>query len=331
MVKKGLFFSIDALIAVVLILSVIILVPIFTQTEKSTTQPIYFASDIIQVLSTTGLDELTDPAIQALLNTSNISDHNRSILEQVLRFKVQGKDTQAETLLNLTLGSAVPDYYHMGIWVEGYDDPIFATSQAPAQQLISSKQLISGIEKDKVIEGFSSRSFLSSISEQASAVYIYFGGYVGDGNITQLIQLPGDVGNVDAVYIELDAGSDFDITVNGAYAGSYNVSTTNQSNITAGKWQMDESYLTLFDPGNNTLQFSFHNTAQFIGGGYVKISYTSSELMVFSYSGLQKQYLPGISGIINVYDSFYVPGAVNTMDIFLHLTSNSPRSSLTSL
>ncbi|MBW2981021.1 hypothetical protein KY360_06415 [Candidatus Woesearchaeota archaeon] len=313
MVRKGIFFSLDALIAVTIILSAIILISFYYSSRVSSTQPVYFSSDLNQILSTIKLSEIDDPAVVGLLNSSNITDLDRTILEQTLRFQVGGDEELATELLNITIGGLVPDYYNMGVWIEGYEDPIYATSQEPATQLISSKQLISGIEKEKTIEGLASRAFLSNINERTTSAYAYFGGYEGDGNITKRIALPDNINSIDYVYMELDAGGEFDLYINGNMSGHY----TSGEEMQADEWEINSTYFSSFHGGENTILLKFNTSRQYVGGGYFRVDYSTSDLLLYEGNGTGRYYFPGIEGVINIYSSFYVPGSLNSMDIHL--------------
>ncbi|MBW2983808.1 VWA domain-containing protein [Candidatus Woesearchaeota archaeon] len=318
MVKKGVFFSIDALIAVIIILSAIIFISVFYINKPSTSQQVYFSSDLVQILSTMKIGEINDPAVRTMLNESNITELNRTILEQTLRFQVGGREDEASELINLTIGNLVPDYYNLGVWIEGFEEPVYATSQEPVTQLISSKQLVSGIEKEKAVEGLASRAFLSGINERTSSAYAYFGGYEGDGNITKKVTLPGGLISIDYAYMELDAGGEFDLHINGIKSGHY----TPAQDMRADEWVINSSCLSNFQEGENTIIFSFNGTKKYIGGGYLRVDYTASELILYEDIGTERYYFPGIDGIINVYSSFYVPGSLDSMNIHLHYESD---------
>ncbi|MFC1768669.1 hypothetical protein ACFLZX_02800 [Nanoarchaeota archaeon] len=314
MVKKGIFFSLDALIATFLILTVVILMSMFYTSTDVTTQPVYFSSDLVNVLSTLELREIDDPYIVNLLVSNNVTDFNRSVLEQIFRFQVEGKSGIASDLANRTIGGYVPDYYSMGIWNE--DDNIYLEGNLSSRQLISSKQLITGLEKDKVIEGYSSRAYLSNINENSDSVFTYFGGYEGDGIITKKVILPDDISSINGIYLELSAPSDFDLYINGQYAGNYSPNPVPR----ASEFFVDSSFFSLVNEGENDFRFVFNGTYKYVGGGYIKVDYTSSEIL--DNYGSQRYYFPGIAGLINVYSSFWVPGSINTMNLYLHYDSN---------
>lgn len=317
MVKKALFFSLDALIASILIISVLIVVPFFYPVKSSEPQEIYFASDMVQVLSSIRLQEVNRSEVIALLSSQNITDYNKTILEQVLRFQVEGKEDAAEHLLNLTASSLIPDYFSMGVWVEGYDDPLFTSGNRSVSELASSKQMVSGIERGRIIEGLASRVLLSNINSMSGRGYSYFGGYEGDGNITKKLALPRSITSIDSAYMEMDAGSAFDLYINGAFSGTYIPTGT----MAAAKWDINSPYLPNFSPGNNTILLAFNSSKKYVGGGYIRVDYISSEISLTNETRGKYEF-PGVDGIINIYSSIFVPGSLDALKIFLHYRSD---------
>jgi len=64
----------------------------------------------------------------------------------------------------------------------------------------------------------------------------------------------------------------------------------------------------------------------YVGGGYLKITYNTSQLAdsseAYGENAALKEMIPGIDGIVNVYSSFYVPGNLMNMSVLLHYNSN---------
>ncbi len=319
--KKGFFFSMDALIAVILALSVMALAATYYSNIQHAPQPIYHSSDIAQILSTVQLHELTRPEMVAIIG--EIEDQNRTVLEQMLQFQIEGDVQAAQDLAQVTIGSIVPGAYDMGVWIEGYDDPIYAsegssTSGSTGSHLVSVKQLVSGIEKNKDVEGVTARALLTSFDSQTNTAIVEFGGYEGDGNVTKLVVLPSSLSNVIKVKMELDGGSNFDLFINGNNAGNYNVLAGSR----AQSWELGAAQLPFFTAGNNTLVFSFANTTtRFIGGGYLKVDFATSDIVLAQQEDVKRVQLPGIDGLINVYSSFFVPGTIRNLTLRLHYNS----------
>ncbi len=342
MVKRGVFFSIDATIATVLIISVLVIIPMFYVKQEEDPQIMYFSSDIVQSLSKIKVGEIDDAAVRELLNNSNVTDYNRTIMEQVLRFKVAGDHERAEKLMNLTTRDVIPGRVNFGFWVEGYDDPVFNNTLGRVRQLISAKALVSGIEREKAIEGFTSRVFLSELDEKISAVYSYFGGYVGNGNITKKIVLPWEISSVNSFYIEMRVVQDFDLFVNNAFVGRFNATNQTAEAIPT----IIEANTSFFHAGDNYVTVAFHDIQDaYIGGGFIRVGYTTSNLYdkyeiicggygsCISYGGYEGGniitetfWLPEIDGVINLYSSFFVQGLLKSMKVYLDYAVNPAAS-----
>jgi len=117
-------------------------------------------------------------------------------------------------------------------------------------------------------------------------------------------------GNITKAEIEVVAGNDFEIVVNGnsqsTYLGSVDEFTPVSYNLP----------ITNFVSGVNSVEIKTNSTAiMHVSGGFVKITYMSG----VEYQQPIKYYFPGIDGLINLYDGFYIPGDLNTMSISLHL------------
>ncbi|MBT7929015.1 VWA domain-containing protein, partial [Candidatus Peregrinibacteria bacterium] len=68
-------------------------------------------------------------------------------------------------------------------------------------------------------------------------------------------------------------------------------------------------------PGTNTLEIK--GKSLHIAGGFIKITYNSDVM----YEEPTRYYFPGIQGIINLYDGFYVPGNLTSLAISLHFNN----------
>ena len=316
MVKKAYFFSLDAFIAVMVVIAVIALVPSFYLANKSSDQTVYFSSDLIDILAAKKLGSINNSELQAVINSSNKNILNRTVLEQALRYRITGNDYKAEEMIRIVASGLLPEDYGFGVWAEGYDEAIYSEGPAVRDELLSSKQMISGIERSRAIEGISSRVFLTGINQRISSSYSYFGGYEGDGNLTKKLYIPLSVNNISSASMELDVNSDFELYINGNYSGLYSPQFIN---LTADSWELSAENLSLFKGGNNTLGIRFRGPQKYIGGGYFKVTYTTEELDIIEEESYE---FPGIDGIINLYSSFYIPGTLDAMEIYLHYYSD---------
>jgi hypothetical protein len=315
--KGGMLLTFEALIAIVVLFSSIFFLTTFYYEENISSEEQHFSSDLTQILANIKLSELNNQQVTLLLNAENVTELNRTILEQTLRFKVEGKDLSASQLLNYTL-SGLPNTNNYGIWMEGYSDPLFSESHGNGTNIISTKSLVSGIEKNRTIEGFSSRVFLSKINQKTDTAYLYFGGYEGDGTLTKLLILPNQIDSLISAKLELNAEGNFSLYINNNFSGYYLPS----GGTTANEWTLNQSYLNHFSSGNNTIKIVFNSTSKYIGGGYLKVKYNSQLVDTNLNPTKETFYFPGVEGIINIYSSVYVPGTLTNMTVFLHYLSD---------
>jgi hypothetical protein len=297
--RKGYYYSLDALIAVIVIFAILFVIK---PVSKQKSAQVNLQEDTIIVLSSLKMKEIDNEYAQKLLAEGNASE-NLTILEQIAEFHAKGRP-EAQELANNILANLTPGE-NIGIWfnnelVASYNSSSFEE----AEQVWTARQMVSGIEKPEEgdIRGYSARAFLTRASQ---IDYFYFGGYVGDGNISLLIDYNG---TLKSASMEIAINKDFDLYVNDNFEGHYEKTTSLFS---------PQSYdipTQNFQPGENIIELV--GSDLYIAGGYVKVNYNDS---TFTYK--TKKFFPGIEGRINIYDSFYSPGNITEMRVFLHYSS----------
>ncbi len=304
MEKRGIFFSTDAIVAVTIILAVLLIAyPQIKTVQKQSDLP----QDILKSLSSLKVKEIQNSQVQSWI-AQGIVDPEKYILDQIGIF-VLTNISMAQELANISLTN-VKINENMGIWYG--NKLIFSFNQTPyesAQNINTERYLISGIgglNGTGVVSGFSARGFLSS---DVKTKYFYFGGYVGDGNITGLVEYNG---NITSAEMELAIKNNFSLYINGVSAGSY---IQSPSETTPSKYDLN-SYLNYFQEGNNTLEMRGNSIS--IAGGFIKITYQSNE----TFELAKRYYIPGIDGLINIYDGFYLPSNLSNIEITLDMDSN---------
>ena len=298
--KKGIFFSIDALIAVAIILSVIIIAyPAVKYTQRST--ELHY--DVMDVFSSLKIGEVDNQYVKDLISAGAIKDLNKSLLEQIGEFYVTDKPL-AMSLADSLLEGLVTNK-NVGIW---YGSTLIASVNSTpiesAKNIETARQIISGIKEGGSVTGFSARAFLSGSSRSK---YSYFGGYVGDGNLTMRIEYQGEISSAK---MELAINHDFSLYINGVYSGDYSKSVDEFTPV------VYSIPITDFHSGENFIEFK--GSGLHVAGGFIRINYDSDA----EYEQPIKFYFTGIHGIINLYDGFYIPGAVNSINAFLHFRTN---------
>lgn len=258
--------------------------------------------------------------------------NKRGILDSVGEFWAEADGNfSSEYFINATntsmfyLDQIIPP--NMGYRLEVEGDVIAENSRGISEDSARSKthasRLLVGYGRGLPTRGNVARAFLNSIKLKVTNTYTYFGGYVGQGNITVYTpELPLDA-NVLEACLELNSGSDFNLFVNGFDAGNYSI------DVSAGNMSknVDECIAgpgPLFTGGQNTVKIAFEDgniSNNYIGGGFLRITYNTSEMDTAVAEGIDRYWFPGIDGIINLYDSFFVPGKVQEMDINLFYES----------
>jgi hypothetical protein len=318
--KKGVFFTIDALLASGIVIVAVLLVSNFYSQEQQTANVNYASQDLVRVFSTMTVGEANNDYAKALISSGQIINVNNTILEQVGDFWANNEIGLARNLTANLSDAIIPSNYGFSVLVNG--EEIYSRNVSVKKTLVSSRKLISGIAKAKPTEGFTARVLLNGIKSKKTSAYAYFGGYEGDGNLTKKLILPNDVISFNSSYLEVDAGGNFNLYVNGVFSGSYAKGSGGGGNMLADKWNLSNAYLTNFKAGENVININFTSGGLYIAGGFLRVTYTTSSYNDTQIAGYEKYRFPGINGIINLYSSVYSPGAVNNMNIFLNYSSN---------
>ena len=239
-------------------MTVIAIPPLLKQAQSTPT----ITSDILESLGVLTIAEFDNVYTKQLISDGEIADTSNSILEQIAEFYVTN-ETIARALATEAL-SSVPPSENVGIW---YSNVLLAsqniTPLETAENVFTDRQTISGIGGTGMgVTGFSTRAALSSSSRTS---YTYFGGYIGEGNITSIIDYQG---NISSATIELVINEDFEIFVNDNLVGSFSASP---DDFTPVSYDLNT---TDFNSGNNTFQIKGNNLH--IAGGFIKITYVES-------------------------------------------------------
>ncbi|MBI1935006.1 VWA domain-containing protein, partial [Candidatus Woesearchaeota archaeon] len=318
--KKGIFFTIDSLLASGILIIALILISNFYSSEHQMTNVNYAAQDIVRVFSSMTLAESDNDYVKSLIASGYINNSNLTIIEQIGEFWINGRNDLASNLTKNLTGDIIPSAYGLSILVD--DEEIYSRNIPVRKTLVSSRKMISGIAKAKPTEGFTARVLLTGIKSKKTNAYAYFGGYEGDGNLSKKLMLPVDVISFNSSYLEVDAGGNFNLYINDVFSGAYIKGSTGGGNMHADKWNLSDAYLANFRPGENAIKVNFTSGNSYIAGGFLRVTYTTSSYNDTLTSGYEKYWFPGINGIINLYSSIYAGGSLNSMKIFLNYSSN---------
>ena len=285
--KRGWFFSIDALIALSLIVLILVVFYPFVDVQQKQTEVHY---DLLKTLS--------------VLDAGN----GKSVLEEMGEIYLSGGEAEATNYITPKLQGLDFGNENVGIWIN--DDLIWVSSGSidivDASRIESARQMVFGLREGENAVGYSA---LATLGGGARQDYFYFGGYVGDGDITQRVYY--DAGTITYAEIEAVISDDFDLYINNILIGNYLESADEFTPSTYVIGNPDN----YFNPGENIVEFKGEDLH--IAGGFIKIVYDNG----VQYEQQERYYFPGIDGIVNLYDGFYVPGDLTGMTINLHLDS----------
>jgi hypothetical protein len=319
--RKGFLFSVDALIASIAIISAILIFSTLYVEEADVRHLQYTSDDMLGVLSELRVSELNNSYVQYLIAQGEIKNINNTLLEQIGEFWAFNKTDICGNFTRNITEELFPE--NKGYSITVGNEEMYRRNFSTHNDLVASRKMISGYEKSKPIKGSTSRAYLKSIREKTYSSFAYFGGFVGQGNISVFIDdVPSGV-DVTEMYMELDAGDEFTLLINNIPC--MGVFTPTDTYMSADSWNITgcSPFFSLGTKNTFTLIFAGDISESYVGGGYIEVKYTTDEMQTVPLAGKKTEWLPYIKGIINIYSSFYVPGALNNMTVYLHFFANN--------
>ncbi len=335
--KRGVFFTLDSVFAIMILMtlfSLFMLLSVETVSTENLHQQLRFqAEDAVIILAKTTLKEVRYlPVVQEMQASGTLVqiDEDYSIMEVVGALWATNDTknmTYAGKLVEQTLGPSMKNIK----WSATIDnETVYNTSAMANARFMStvSNRLISGYMKGRPHVGYTARAFLSNIRGKAENAYLFFGGFTGQGDISGYITgIPSDA-TILGVYIEATAGSNFNLYVNGTQCSDVELPartiTINDTDTGYLSWDLPNCTKFVKKGSNTRVNVSFTSTnvsKQYLGGGYVKVTYQTARFSTED-TGKMRYYFPGILGIINLYDSFFVPGKITGITGLINISSN---------
>ena len=115
--KKGVFFTIDALLASGIIIISIVLISKFYYSEQQTTNINYASKDIVNVLSSMTVDGANNEYVKNLTASGLITDTNNTLIEQIGDFWANDNINIARNFTKNLTDDIVPKNYRFNILV----------------------------------------------------------------------------------------------------------------------------------------------------------------------------------------------------------------------
>ncbi len=337
--RKGFYFSFDAVIALMLVSAAFGLVMTtdppgsidLDAKSKESLEADAAAESAMQVAIRQDARDALTPGQQIYFqNATELTgeDLEKPILDTIAVLWASNDTAEAQNLTAQYFDSIIPDRYNYRITIDdGAAATIYNTTTLPPDQELVTRatRLISGISRNRPTSGYIARAHLTETTTRNDRT-VFFGGYVGDGNITLNVSLP-DLHTVKNVTIEGDFAGPFDIQFNGADAGSYTPST---DNLTVDEYHIcsteaNTSRCEALKSGDNLVDLRFNNDSRSsVSGGFLNIRYnrtTGIEERAGKHQ-IEQEKLPGIDGVINLYSAFHVPGELNRISTRLNYTAD---------
>ncbi len=329
--KRGFYFTLDALLAFVLLIVVIVILP-YSSFQKTSEyyKTSYLQEDALQIFSSVKTVDVNNQYINDIIKDSAYNEtlsRDDFLIESVSKLwaingSIEGKDSSGDAKLVASefFGNVFESRDNIGLFFNngnnGNRDLIFAENETPYQNgerfVIGATNFISGISKGRAVKGNTARAFLR---RKESTKIVYFGGYIGDGNITSAVDLSG-MTNISNVSMEIAINHGFNLFVNNNYIGDYSGSS---DPLVPKTIYFSEASFGNFINGTNTLGFRNSSSLLAIAGGYVRIDYKTDAP---EYKAATIQYLPQVEGVINEYDSIYAPNTITSMGAKIHYRVN---------
>ena len=319
--KKAFLFSLDALLASLIMIGSLLIIIKITTFESDTVQLSAAGQDILSGISAISLTEVQDPWIQANIANGSITDPNASVIEQIGYYWALNQIDDAKRLANITFVNLYPEF-GLRFSIEGvvlYEK----NSTKGSRDIITATRMMSGIVQGEAVTGSSAVAYLKRIKDKRTASYTYFGGFVGQGNISvRFLDLPSDA-NITDIYLELASGAPFKLYFNSvACGGTYTPPFTNG---TPYSWDLTSCNTSLVPGGINnvTINYTTALNTSYITGGFLRVKYKTATLSGTINETFAQYRFPGIQGIVNLYDAFYVPGTLLNLSVYLHYNASN--------
>lgn len=142
---KGIYFTIDSIIAGGIILVVILLASSFYVKEQPSIHLNYLSQDSIKTLSTITVEEIGNEYLNERIASGDITNLDNSILQQIGEFWADGKMQFASDSVQNVIEPFLPNVVGFGIWID--NELIYKRDMPIKKSLVSSKKIISGITK----------------------------------------------------------------------------------------------------------------------------------------------------------------------------------------
>ncbi|MFH1063867.1 MAG: hypothetical protein V1729_02185 [Candidatus Woesearchaeota archaeon] len=288
--RKGLFFTIDALIAAMIMIAGLLLMTSSYVSEQPRSLINTMSHDLLNILSTLQTHELNNSFIQELIDNGSITDPNLTLMAQIGEFWADGNLTLATVFAANVSEGILPEFFGYSISID--NDTIYARSSPVDNTLVTSKKIITGVQEGKPLKGFIAKARATSV-QKTSMLTIPFSpagaGWKGSAvapatvQVIKIFELPNVTVLEAKAYLSLhlDRGSaEWDVVDINHGLCTITRDDMNLDPGSEGVFRVFSLPTSCFDAGNNTIKLDLRNTgynAHIHPGTFFIIEYNLTE------------------------------------------------------
>jgi hypothetical protein len=149
--KRGYFFTLDAFIAVAVIILELVLVFSVSNDSSEQAQTEFFSQDLISLLASTRIYELNNEYVDSLEDNGTITNSYYTVLEVVGELFFLNKTSVISSIISNVTADVVPENYgfqilmqNQSVYVKNVKNEDFYLNLAKYDVLVTSKRIVSG-------------------------------------------------------------------------------------------------------------------------------------------------------------------------------------------
>lgn len=347
-VRKGFLLTLDAIIAITLLLSLAIFIGgiqiSYYSPELKYERLYYMGKDMLLLVENADMNQLSDfPVIEYYINEGVITgiDMQNSLLEVIGSLWASNNATKQEYARNITegiLNETLPENYGYSLLMDG--SPIYTKNGTGGNDFVSRfSTIVSGYELGRPVSGYVARAWATKLTKNTTDVFSFF--TEGAGNLGGKLEITKSF-NINATdihnaifYISVHYGTseeEFEnIAVNGANVKNDIVWLHEDEEPGVGTGAF--GYVDVTDSiqtGNNTVYLRFKNNvynSHIHPGMRIEVTYSTEDMTEFSDIVSRRVYFDHIeAGKIGSYGSgawampsFFIPENATIRNVYLHL------------
>jgi len=143
--KKGLFFTIDSILAAGIVFATIIFASSFYAEEQPTFHINYLSQDLMDTMSAANVADVNNGYINSLISDGTITNLKNTVADQIVEFWVEGDINRANKTASNVTEPLVPDASGFSMLID--EETIYSRDRPLTKSLVASKRIVSGVAK----------------------------------------------------------------------------------------------------------------------------------------------------------------------------------------